>query len=101
LVTQGHAHAVKILKDNIKALHTMADALLEYETIDGDEVDRIVKGATMDEIKTLRESRREELEKERKLAAEQAEKEKRKAEEEKTETDGGRAPVCQPGPVTA
>jgi cell division protease FtsH len=101
LVTQGHAHAVKILKDNIKALHTMADALLEYETIDGDEVDRIVKGATMDEIKTLRESRREELEKERKLAAEQAEKEKRKAEEEKTETDGGRDPVGQPGPVTA
>lgn len=103
LVTQGHDEAIRILEQNMNALNTMAEALLEYETIDGEEVDRIVKGSTLDEIKTYRNSRQEEIEKERKLAAEQAEKERRaKAEEEeKRQSDGGRDPVGQPGPVTA
>ncbi len=103
IVKEGHDLAVKILKENLQVLHTMAGALLEYETIDGDEVDRMVKGATLEEIKAYRDSRQEQIEKERKIAAEQAEKEKRaKAEEEKREPqDGGRDPVGQPGPVTA
>lgn len=103
LVTDGHDEAIRILEQNMNALNTMAEALLEYETIDGEEVDRIVKGSTLDEIKNYRNSRQEEIEKERKLAAEQAEKEKRaKAEEEeKRQSDGGRDPVGQPGPVTA
>lgn len=101
-VSTGHDLAVKLLKSNIKALHTMAEALLEYETIDGDEVDRMVKGATLDEVKQYRDTRQELIEKERKLAAEQAEKEKRaKADEERGTDDSGRDPVGQPGPVTA
>ncbi len=101
LVMEGHDAAMKILNENLKALHTMADVLLEYETIDGDEVNRIVDGATMDEILKLRESRQLELDKERKLAAEQAEKEKRAEAKDEKPDSGGRDPVGQPGPVTA
>lgn len=103
IITTGHDQAIAILKSNLQALHTMADALLEYETIDSDEVDRIVKGSSMKEISELRDSRKEQLEKERQMAAEQAEKERRaKLEEEKrTSEGGGRDPVGQPGPVTA
>jgi cell division protease FtsH len=102
LVSEGHDHALKILTDNIRSLHAMADALLEYETIDGDEVDRILQGATLDEIKKLRDSRQELIEKDRKLATEQAEKERRaKAQEDERKAGGGRDPVGQPGPVTA
>ena len=36
--------AKKILTDNVDKLHAMAEALLEYETIDAAEVDRIMEG---------------------------------------------------------
>ena len=43
--------AKKILKDNIDKLHTMAEALLTYETIDADQIDDIMAGATPREPK--------------------------------------------------
>lgn len=104
IVKTGHDLAVKILNDNIKALHTMAGALLEYETIDGDEVNRMVDGMNLEDLKKLREVRKEELEKERKIAAaEQAEKDKKAKleEEKKRQTDDGHDPMGEPGPVTA
>ena len=36
--------ATKILKDNIDDLHTLAKALLEYETLSGAEIDALLKG---------------------------------------------------------
>ncbi len=36
--------ATKILKDNLDDLHTLAKALLEYETLSGDEIDALLKG---------------------------------------------------------
>lgn len=36
--------AEKILRDNIDALHRLANALLERETLTGDEIDKIIKG---------------------------------------------------------
>ena len=34
-----------ILRDNMDKLHTMADTLLTYETIDADQIDDIMAGA--------------------------------------------------------
>ena len=36
--------ARKILKDNIKDLHTIAKGLLEYETLTGEEIKNLIKG---------------------------------------------------------
>ena len=36
-------HAKKVLKKNIKHLHNLAKALLEYETLSGDEVKELIK----------------------------------------------------------
>ncbi|MFO1241018.1 MAG: ATP-dependent zinc metalloprotease FtsH [Sphingomonadaceae bacterium] len=46
LVEGGHAQATKILKKNIKQLHTLANALLEYETLTGDEINALLKDGT-------------------------------------------------------
>ena len=79
-ITDGHKKAQEILKDNIKTLHNLADALLEKETIDGEEVTMIMGGRSLKDIEDLRSKRR------KGLAAENKEhkktKEKRKKDEE-------------------
>lgn len=44
IVTVGMDRAEKILRDNIEGLHILAAALLEREILDGDEIDRVLKG---------------------------------------------------------
>ena len=44
LVENAENHARKILKKHIKHLHSLADALLEFETLSGDEVRDLIKG---------------------------------------------------------
>ena len=63
LIKEAHETALRLLKENESALHTMSQALLEFETIDTDEVTRLVKGATLQEIRALREQRKEQKEK--------------------------------------
>ena len=36
--------ATQLIKDNIDSLHNLAEALLERETLDGEEVERIMEG---------------------------------------------------------
>ncbi|MGE0526746.1 MAG: ATP-dependent zinc metalloprotease FtsH [Bdellovibrionales bacterium] len=97
LVKSGHDSAVHILRENLQALHNMAGALLEYETIDSDEVNLLVNGGSLEELKKLRETKKEQLERDRKQVqeSERVEKEVRK------KAPGGSDPVGQPGPVTA
>ena len=45
IIDESYAHAKKILEDNIEKLHCMADALMEYETIDSKQIDDIMAGA--------------------------------------------------------
>ncbi len=93
-VSEGAEHAKKILKENIETLHKIAQALLEHETIDGNEVDLICRGGSLDEI------RKERVIKERENQKEQAQGRKElKLDEEKKTT--GSDPVGNPGPVTA
>ena len=44
IVRKAQVTAERILKKNISMLHSIADALLEKETIDGDDVLAIVNG---------------------------------------------------------
>ena len=99
LVQWGHDEAVKILKQNLQALHNMAGALLEYETIDSDEVNLLVQGGSLEELKKMRESRQERVARDRQQGQEASDKEKALAEERKKA--GGSDPIGQPGPVTA
>jgi cell division protease FtsH len=44
LVLSQHERATKILTDHRAALEEMAEALLEFETLDGDDIEGIIKG---------------------------------------------------------
>lgn len=44
LIDGAHKKATKILKDNLDDLHTIAQALLEYELLSGDEIKALLKG---------------------------------------------------------
>jgi cell division protease FtsH len=44
IVDTCYARARTILEDNIEGLHTLAKALLEYETLTGDEIVALLKG---------------------------------------------------------
>ncbi|MBC6980305.1 ATP-dependent zinc metalloprotease FtsH [Caulobacter sp. 17J80-11] len=44
LVQEGHDEAKRILTERIEDLHTLAKALLEYETLSGDEINNLFKG---------------------------------------------------------
>ena len=51
IINTNYKKAKKILNDNIDKLHTMAESLLTYETIDADQIDDIMAGATPREPK--------------------------------------------------
>ncbi len=44
IVTKGMNRAEKILTDNLDILHRLANSLLEREILDGDEIDKIIRG---------------------------------------------------------
>ena len=79
-VKDGHKKAQEILKDNVEILHNLAEALLEKETIDGEEVNMIMQGSTLNEIEALRDKRQKGLAAENKKHRKNREdKEKKKA----------------------
>lgn len=51
IVMEGYNHAKRLIQDNIEILHELAQALLEFETIDGDDVDMIFKGGKVDDVR--------------------------------------------------
>ena len=48
LVDGGHARATEIIEGNVDQLHALAGALLELETLTGEEIKTIVSGGTID-----------------------------------------------------
>ncbi|TNF97980.1 MAG: ATP-dependent zinc metalloprotease FtsH [Gammaproteobacteria bacterium] len=44
IIDTSYTHAEQLLRDNEDKLHTMAQALLKYETIDNSQIDDIMKG---------------------------------------------------------
>ncbi|MBI2082974.1 MAG: ATP-dependent metallopeptidase FtsH/Yme1/Tma family protein [Deltaproteobacteria bacterium] len=53
IVTQNYNRARKILQDNNDVLHRLAETLLEFESLDGDQIDRILKGEKLDPPKSV------------------------------------------------
>jgi cell division protease FtsH len=95
LVTEGYGIAKKVLTDNIGLLHALAQALLDYETIDGSEVDMICKGGSLDDL------RRERSNKERDMAKEQAQgRTPSEVKEEDFKKSSGSDPMGSPAPAT-
>lgn len=50
LITEGYDTAKKVLNEKKQILCTLSEALLEYETLDSDEVDMIYQGGTLEEM---------------------------------------------------
>ena len=50
IVEAAHATAIQLLKENLDKLHLLANTLLERETIDGDQMDRVLRGETLGPI---------------------------------------------------
>ena len=46
IIDRNYQRAETLLKDNIEILHTMAKALIKYETIDSDQIDDLMAGKT-------------------------------------------------------
>lgn len=59
IVNKEMERANKILKDNIDALHRLSAALLEREILDGEEIDKIIKGEELPPFEKLKEDREE------------------------------------------
>ena len=55
LLTEAHKKAFDILSGKKSILHTMSQALLEYETINGEEVDLLMKGMSLEDLKKHKE----------------------------------------------
>ncbi len=51
LVTEGHAQATKILKEKTKDWETLAQALMEYETLTGEEIKDLLDGKKINKAK--------------------------------------------------
>lgn len=99
IINTGYEKAKQILRDNRAALDRMAKALLELETIDGAEVDRLIKGDTWEDLKRDRTDKGAGLQAELDQAAkEQKEKEEREAAEA-AETAATPNPFGKPAPA--
>ena len=48
VVEDGYERAKKLLNENQEELHTLAKALLEYETLSGDEIKTLLDGGSID-----------------------------------------------------
>lgn len=92
LISTAYKKALDILKKNRTILDAMAEALLRYETISGDEVDMLIGGAGLDDIEKKRNEHDITLEQERKESAQKM----KKKEQESSIVQ----PVGKPDPVT-
>ncbi len=50
LVADAHAHATQLLTTHLNDLHTLAKALLEHETLSGDEIKALLRGEELQRV---------------------------------------------------
>jgi cell division protease FtsH len=50
IIEHAHARALQLLKVNLDKLHLLANTLLERETMDGDEMDRVLRGEKLEPV---------------------------------------------------
>ncbi|NQZ01079.1 MAG: ATP-dependent metallopeptidase FtsH/Yme1/Tma family protein [Bdellovibrionales bacterium] len=100
IIMHGYETAKRILTEKDGALHAMAEALLEYETIDAQETKLLTDGGSLEDLKKLRESKQAQVAKDREQAAVEAKEQQKKQQEEAKKSEGS-DPMGSPGPVTA
>ncbi|MFZ4403630.1 MAG: ATP-dependent zinc metalloprotease FtsH [Pseudobdellovibrionaceae bacterium] len=59
IINEGYRKAIQILKDHNQALESLAQALLEYESIDANEVEMMVSGISVKEIEKVRSNKKD------------------------------------------
>ena len=64
-ISDAYNKAKKILTANLQQLHSMAQALLDFETIDSEEVKLLIKGKPLEALKSYREELEKKILKER------------------------------------
>lgn len=98
IVMTAYDKAKEILTANENSMHIMAQALLEFETIDGEEVEGIMKGLTLEDLRNKRNTKKAATVAEQEFGHEEL-RAKEKAEKEalekakKSESMGGAGPV--------
>ena len=65
-IQKAYETAQTIVREKISHLHTMAEALLKFETIDSEEIDMIMKGKNLSDLTNYRKSMQEKILQERK-----------------------------------
>ena len=101
LIHEAHHQALDILKKNEDILHIMAKALLEYETINGEEVDMLMKGADLEKLGKKRIESNQQLEQERQEVAQKLDRqEKDNMKKADSVTDNGKT-IGDPNPVVS
>jgi cell division protease FtsH len=85
IVMDGYNKAKRILTENIEMLHSLSQALLEFETIDGDDVDMIVKGGGLEDVRQRHSDRDKAMAEEQKKAKEEMDRKEREEQKKATE----------------
>ncbi len=93
IIQTAYKKALRILKENKKELKVMAKALLEFETISGEEVNLILDGANLSQLEKRRSNSESALKKEREEVA----KTSKTSDQKSSQTD----PVGDPDPIIA
>jgi cell division protease FtsH len=60
IVSQQYDYAIKLLDDNRDAMERLAQALLEMESLNNEEILAAIDGSTIEEIQALRAQRKQE-----------------------------------------
>lgn len=61
IIAEGYQVAMKILTEKRQALESLTKGLMEFETVDGVEVDMLMNGASIEEIKQKRSDREDQI----------------------------------------
>lgn len=64
IIDEGYKKAVRILTEKRDALESLTKGLMEFETVDGVEVDMLMKGVSVEDIKQRRVERSEQIKQE-------------------------------------
>ena len=97
-IHKAYQKAQSIIKEKLAQLHTMAEALLKFETIDSEEVDMIMKGKNISDLTNYRKNLFDKLDEERK-ASQKKEKQAKKTEEKKKKSSGSMDGSPLPSPA--
>lgn len=50
IISRNYDRSLKILEEKSEALHRLAQALLEFESLDGDQIDRVIRGEKLEPV---------------------------------------------------